>query len=287
MNRIVDSLTICAIDCVAPTLALRALTKSLEKCSFKKALLFSDVSIACGRDVDLIKIPTIDSLDAYSKFLMKDLYRHIETPYALVVQWDGYVIDPSAWSEIFLSSDYIGAKWHWHQDGRTVGNGGFSLRSKKLLNAVASSDIPFVLGIAEDEQICRIYREKLESQFGIKFSSELIADQFSYERTLPDAPTFGFHGIFNIWRYLEDSEVAIFADQFPDSIYASVGFYEFFLQYFLLRKFHPLRELYVRLIKRHTQEEIFANVHKLTNDENFSRLFLSLCNEMISRSIAS
>lgn len=278
------NITICVVDCVTPELAMRALQKSMKLCHFQDVLLFSDASIAYGGDMDLIKIPTLDSLDAYSKFLMKDLNGYIATPYVLVIQWDGYVVDPLAWDETFLAYDYIGAKWHWHQDGKTVGNGGFSLRSKKLLNAVASSDIPFIEGVAEDEQICRIYRQKLETQFGIKFSSESVADQFSYERTLPDAPTFGFHGIFNIWRYLDDSEVAGFADQFPDSMYSSLGFYEFFLQYFLLRKFQPLNELYSRLIKRQTQEEIYLNVQKLTNDPNFARLFLALCNEMIGRS---
>lgn len=284
MNRIFDDVTICAIDCAVPILALRALKKSLEICSFEKALLFSDESIACHEGIELIKIPKLASLEAYSKFLMKDLFRHIVTPYVLVIQWDGYVIDPLAWSDNFLSYDYIGAKWHWHQDGKTVGNGGFSFRSKKLLEAVASSEIPFIKDAAEDDQICRIYRETLETQFGIKFSNESLADQFSYERTLPDAPTFGFHGIFNLWRYLDDSEVAGFADQLPGFIYSSLGFYEFFLQYFLLRKFKPLNELYSRLIKRQTQEQIYLNIQRLTNDASFTRFFLSLCNDMVRRS---
>ena len=284
MYRIFDDITICAIDCVAPALALRALKKSLEMCNFEKALLFSHECIDCGHDVELIKIPKLDSLDSYSKFIMKDLHRWIHTPYVLVVQWDGYVIDPLAWSEIFLSCDYVGAKWYWHQDGKTVGNGGFSLRSKKLLDAVASLEISFIKGAAEDEQICRIYRDILESQFGIKFCSESVADQFSYERSLPDAPTFGFHGIFNVWRYLNDDEVGIFADEFPDALYSSRGFYEFFLQYFLLRKFNPLSELYTRLKTKQTQDEIFSNVQNLTNDANFAKSLLFLCNQMSSRS---
>lgn len=283
MNPITDDITICAIDCAMPTLALRALESSLEICNFERAILFSDAPINCGDDVVLVNIPKLDSVNAYSKFLMKDLYRHITTPYVLVVQWDGYVIDPLAWSKSFLSYDYIGAKWDWHQDGQNIGNGGFSLRSRALLNATASLEIPFIEGIAEDEQICRIYRKKLENQFGIKFAPESVANQFSYERTLPDAPTFGFHGIFNMWRYLDDREIEGFADQFPEAMYSSAGFYEFFLQYFLLRKFQPLNELYARLIKRQSQEEIFSKIVSFTNDENFSKLFLSLCNKMISR----
>ena len=36
----------------------------------------------------------------------------------------------------FSHCDYIGAQWFWHNDGMRVGNGGFSLRSRKLLTAL-------------------------------------------------------------------------------------------------------------------------------------------------------
>jgi len=252
--------------------------------SFSEAIFFShEKPMECDESIQFIGIDRLDSLEAYSKFLMKDLHQYIQTPFVLIVQWDGYVLDPSVWSCNFLKFDYIGAKWHWHQDGKNIGNGGFSLRSKKLLDAVASPRIEFIQDLPEDDQICRVYREVLEKEFGIKFANEDVADQFSYERSLPDAPTFGFHGIFNIWRYLDDSEVDVFADAFPDAMYSTQGFYEFFMQYFLLRKFKPLNALYLRLANKCSQEVIFSNILKLTNDEKFTRLFLELCNQNFSR----
>ena len=136
----------------------------------------------------------------------------------------------------------------------------------------------------EDDQICRTYRYGLENKFGIKFASEDIADYFSYERSLPEKSTFGFHGIFNIWRYLDDAEVEMYADVFPDSIYSSLGFYEFFLQYFLLRKFKPMHVLYQKLSAKRNQKEIFSNILKITNDEKFTVLFLEMCNRNVYRS---
>ena len=283
MKLCLREVTICAVDCAMPDLALRGIYKSLEACSFGDALLLSHDEINCENGVRFIGVEQISSIVDYSRFLMKDLHRYIETPYVLIIQWDGYVIDPLSWSPAFLEYDYVGAKWPWHQDKLTVGNGGFSLRSKKLLDAVASSKIPFITDLPEDDQICRVHRESLEKQFGIKFADEVTADLFSYERSLPDVSTFGFHGIFNMWRYLEDSEVEDFADRLTDATYNSVGFYELFMQYFLLRKFRPLNALYKRIYTRRSQREILKNIVNVTKDENFSALFLDLCNKSLLR----
>src|ERR1700687_3454326 len=50
------------------------------------------------------------------------------------------LITPAAWREEFLGCDYIGAQWFWHDDAMRVGNGGFSLRSRKLLLALQDLD---------------------------------------------------------------------------------------------------------------------------------------------------
>jgi hypothetical protein len=50
----------------------------------------------------------------------------------------------------------------------------------------------------EDVAICRTNRPLLELEFGIEFAERQIADRFSYERSVPAGPTFGFHGVFNM-----------------------------------------------------------------------------------------
>ena len=81
----------------------------------------------------------IDSIEAYCKFIVKDLVKHIDTDFVLICQHDGFILNPKAWTDDFYLYDYIGAPW-WHQDHKAVGNGGFSLRSKKLLQ-VGSDEI--------------------------------------------------------------------------------------------------------------------------------------------------
>src|SRR6185503_19702122 len=128
------------------------------------------------------------------------------TSHVLLVQWDGYVINPAAWDPAFLECDYIGAKWFWYEDGMRVGNGGFSLRSRRLLEALQD---PAIVRIgAEDTTIGRSFRPLLEREYGIRFASEALADRFSFEVAYPIGKPFGFHGLYNFCRTVPPDEIA-------------------------------------------------------------------------------
>lgn len=111
------------------------------------------------------------------------------------MQWDGFVRDGTAWSDEFLDYDYIGAPWPQYHDHMNVGNGGFSLRSRKLLAATANIDPN---GDPEDFVICRTHRVRLENQYGLRFADMDVATRFSYERGESTGLQFGFHGVFNM-----------------------------------------------------------------------------------------
>lgn len=178
-----DNITLCCIDAVNPEKA----KKAIDKC--KESIEFGD---------ELFIQTGIYSRQEYSKFVLQELHKHIKTDYVLIVQWDGYVINPDAWSNQFLEYDYIGAVWHWHPEGRRVGNGGFSLRSKRLCELTAKPDFVYI-DQNEDDLICHVNRQYLEAN-DIKFAPEEIARCFSFERELSDIKTFGFHGDFNFKR---------------------------------------------------------------------------------------
>jgi len=94
----------------------------------------------------VVKIPRIASRAEYSRFVIKELGRHFRTSHLLVIQWDGYVINGKAWQEAFLEYDYIGAPWGFHTDQHRVGNGGFSLRSRRLFDAASARGVRGGLG---------------------------------------------------------------------------------------------------------------------------------------------
>jgi hypothetical protein len=114
----------------------------------------------------------------YNLFLLKHLHEYIQTQYCLLTQNDGYVLNGNLWHNDFLSYDYIGAPC-W---GGQVGNGGFSLRSIKLLKTTA--DAPFELNehshFCEDYYICQTHREYFLEK-GIKFAPMELAKKFSME----------------------------------------------------------------------------------------------------------
>ena len=187
-------------------------------------------------------------MEAYTSFLLRDLNQHIQTPFVLVTQWDGYVTHPGMWSDEFLDYDYIGAVWYWFPENK-VGNGGFSLRSKRLLEAMCDPQFELLHSLdgkklGEDELICRVYRSVLEQKFGIRFPPESIAHRFAYERSAPTLPTFGFHGLFNFWREVSDTDLAAIMPLMPASTLQHLFCAELAAAYLQLQRWIPLRILY-------------------------------------------
>ena len=59
----------------------------------------------------------------------------------------------------------------------------------------------------------------LEHRHGLRFGTLEQARRFAYERLLPDAPTFGFHGLFNMHRVMPPAELhALVADRLKDEV---------------------------------------------------------------------
>jgi hypothetical protein len=282
MKLNLKEITVCAVDSINPSLAIRAINECLKDISFGDAILFSDADVDT-KQIQQIKIKKIESKNEYSKFLLKEIAQHISTSHALIVQWDGYVVDPQSWQVNFLNYDYIGAEWFWHKDGMNVGNGGFSLRSKKLLDALCSDEFPFIENVNEDEQICRIYREKLVNNFNIKFAPTEIANEFAYERSTPKKSTFGFHGIFNMWRHLDDKEVIDLVNQLHSSTISSIEYYELVVTYYSMNKFAITKALYSNLRKYYTIEEIAKKFINVVNDLEQCKNLIINCEILISQ----
>jgi hypothetical protein len=209
----IPNTTLCSIDCLNYELAVAAMRHSSQLCHFERLLFLTDRDIG-WEGIEVMKIPALESREQYSIFVIKNLNDYIQTDFVLIVQYDGFIINPDAWTSEFHSYDYIGAKWRY-TDGLNVGNGGFSLRSKRLLQALSSDDIAVdrdSIKNGEDDFICRLYRKYLESKYNIHFAPELIADKFSYEYVAPPGKTFGFHGLFNMWRYIKEEDLENFVN---------------------------------------------------------------------------
>lgn len=136
----------------------------------------------------------------YSQFVVNTLKDYIDTEYCLIYQPDGAICNPELWDDEFLEYDYMGAPWgfnapisNWCRYKCLVGNGGFSLRSKRFLEV--SSKIGFCIGPEDQFLLCKSLGFLISN--GIKIPECNFARKFSVEYPLDkdhrEEFTFGFH----------------------------------------------------------------------------------------------
>ncbi len=201
---ILNDITLITIDGVDPESALKALIYSSKDIKFNsiKLLSFREPK-GLKNNIEFIKINKLSYLD-YAYFKVKKLDDYVFTSHCLIIEPDGFIINPSSWNSKFFAYDYIGAPWPvekidiwpYLKDYNRVGNGGFCLRSKKFLE-ISKKYCPFIYGEAEDMAVCRKYRN-IFLEYDIKYAPIDIAIDFSIECKVPEMPQrhapFGFHG---------------------------------------------------------------------------------------------
>lgn len=176
---------------------------------------------------ELMEIEPLSSVRDYNRYVLNELPNWIQKSHALIFQWDGFVLHPDQWRNEFLEFDYLGAPWPeiYGNAVRRVGNGGFSLRSRRLMKAMQSMG-PWNGEEPEDRLIGVICADALEYEHGCRIAPVDLARYFSVEHlTLPNfsndpngpiSPTFGFHGVFNFHLAFEDDELIELIDHTLD-----------------------------------------------------------------------
>jgi hypothetical protein len=189
-KKTIQDLTVVCIDTYNVGEAIIAIRKTLNEITPTKTLFFTNSNVEID-GVETIVIDEINSVDDYSKFVIKKLHKYITTDFVLIIQHDGYVLNGDLFDEELKNYDYCGALWE-EKDGLNNGNGGFSWRSKTLLEAIANDPVIEIL-TPEDVSICRIYRRYLEGKYQLEWAPNELAEKFSYELIKPKNRTFGFH----------------------------------------------------------------------------------------------
>lgn len=167
--------------------SISSLYKAQSQIKAARFLLLTNIDLSLP-DIEIINVGGLDTWDKYNLFLIKELYRYFDTDYCLIVQWDGLVLNGDLWSEDFLKFDYLGASW---LDG-SCGNGGFSIRSRRLMEIVANDDF-IEITTPEDDCLCKIYKRYLQAKYNITYAPKEICDRFSFELNPPLQRTFGKH----------------------------------------------------------------------------------------------
>jgi hypothetical protein len=220
MMRIpLQQVTLVAIDTQLPALAAEALLRSMAHVDCSRALLFTHGWLP-ARFVPGLEVIDIDPFQGpadRSHFVLKLLPSYVRSSHALLVQWDAFVSDSSAWSHEFLTHDYVGAVWPDQPEGGNVGSGGFSLRSRRMLQA--GRDPRLTQTHPEDEVLCRIERQRLEADHGLTYAKPRLAKRFAHGAEVSRAPAFGFNGVQHLPRVLDERTLLRWLSLLPDDFF--------------------------------------------------------------------
>lgn len=208
MNKIND-VTLITFSSVKINEHIEAMNKCVENIEFDSVKFLShEKPLNLPSYAEFVKINQIKDIMDFNEFCFKELYKYINTNHALLFQDHAYIIHPEMWDNSWLLWDWIGSPWNIVENAYMgnngervrVGNGGFSLRSKKILELPTKMnwDLREEQGFYnEDGNFCCYYRkEMLEND--IKYAPLEVALKFSYENPVPEhgstyPMTFGFH----------------------------------------------------------------------------------------------
>jgi hypothetical protein len=130
------------------------------------------------------------NINWYSNYVVKKLPFLIKTEWYLIIQWDGFPINPHKWSNEFFEYPFLGG-------GHSVYNGGFSLRHTETMCKMAQTDETFGSGAEDGFYSAFLDNEWMadrETPFKIKWADENVVNKFCHwnsEDKIDNA--FGWH----------------------------------------------------------------------------------------------
>ena len=209
--------TLVIVDTESYVLANNAIEQSLGQFNFSEVLIFTDRP-DYWPSYRTYLVDKIKSIEDYNVIMLTLVPFQVSTPFFMVIQYDGFILNGGRFDPSFFEYDYIGAPWPAYAYSHfRVGNGGFSFRSKRLALAAAGM-VKFRDPMdSEDAFISRVVRVALELRHGCKFASEEVASIFSYEMLMPSVQSFGFHGLMHLPIVYQDN-LAYLLEHLPERV---------------------------------------------------------------------
>lgn len=200
--------TLIAVSSVKMKQTIKALKYSMRGIRWGEVVLVSHKKPwYLPQNIHYKKIDELKCIDDFNHAMIFELYKYVDTKFAMLVHHDGFVVNPECWKEEFLEYDYIGSPWPNPTDEKTyrdiygnvhrVGNS-VSIRSKKLMEMPSKLSMPWeniTCEKNEDTYICCNYRHIFEKN-GICYAPLDVAKYFAHERNIPEVrgiKAFAFH----------------------------------------------------------------------------------------------
>lgn len=198
------NVTLLAMTSVKLQETIKAMQYSMQGIDFADVVLITHRKpFFLPKEITYKHIDKLDHIDRFNYETVYNMGDYVDTDYALLVHYDGFVVHPEKWQDSFLDYDYIGSPWPLPPEGDTttyrdingnicrVGNS-VSLRSKRLMDFPRKANIPWVgeelngfVYFNEDGFICCKIKHLLEAE-GMKIAPIEVAKYFGHENMIPE-----------------------------------------------------------------------------------------------------
>lgn len=131
MKPQLQDVTLCIIDCLNADRSIKVLEHCKKMCDFGAVKFLTSIPVEYEHRVPIMPL---NSLVSYSIFMLTRIHEYIDTPFLQIVQRDGWILNPQSWKEEWKQYNYIGPLYMQYP---LVGSGGFSFRSKSLMEETA------------------------------------------------------------------------------------------------------------------------------------------------------
>ena len=206
MKRHLSNVTLITVDCRNILQVKTAADICQKDFEFGAVKILSSIK---DPDPRVVPIEEINDGLKYSLFYIRELWKYVDTPLALTFHNDAFVLNPDAWEDEFLKYDYLGPPWFHPSSPLIGGNGGFAIRSRRMLK-YAGENYQKIGGPYEPEDLwfCKTARPYFEKE-GMKFAPREVAKRWGIEgneRGVVWNGQFGWHNSrsTDITKWLDD-----------------------------------------------------------------------------------
>lgn len=194
------NVTLIAVTSVKVYETIRALQYSMRDIEFGEVVFVTHRKpLGLPKGITYKHAEKIDHIDKFNYLIAYELGAYVDTDYAILVHYDGFIVHPEMWKKEFLEYDYIGSPWplptaehssYYDEHGNIcrVGNS-VSLRSKRFMEFPKQAGLewkPAEDGLYnEDIFLCCMNKVRFE-EAGMRYAPVEVARLFGREHTIPE-----------------------------------------------------------------------------------------------------
>ena len=113
------NVTLAAMTSVKIWETIKALQYSMQGVDYGEVVLITHRRpLFLPKQITYKHTSRLTDIDCFNYKMVYELGDYIQTDFALIVHYDGFVVHPESWRDEFLDYDYIGSPWPLPKPGR-------------------------------------------------------------------------------------------------------------------------------------------------------------------------